>query len=98
LHVELRPPAKFGRLAELIHRAIPYPTVAILELGSHLHMSLAHKRWSLNEAGKTVREGPLVEVAWQTDGEQAHREAFLEALALGRQPRENLFSLYQGWI
>jgi hypothetical protein len=62
------------RLAELVHRAVPYPVLLIQTLvpsaaatpddGRHgagqLALSLAHKRAAQNEAGKVVLDGELV--------------------------------------
>lgn len=63
------------RLAELVHRAVPYPVLLIQALApspaatpddeppsppAQLALSLAHKRAAQNEAGKTVLDGELV--------------------------------------
>lgn len=63
------------RLAELVHRAVPYPVLLIQTLvpsvtatpdngppppPAQLALSLAHKRTAQNEAGKTVLDGELV--------------------------------------
>ena len=97
LHLILRPAAKLGRLVELVHRAVPYPVVAVAEQGQRTHLSLALKRWSQGEAGKTVLDDEVAAAEW-TDVDRPHRGAFLRALALDRQPRTTLFSVYQGWI
>ena len=97
LHLILRPAAKLGRLVELVHRAVPYPVVVVAEQGQRTHLSLALKRWSQGEAGKTVLDDEVVAVEW-TDVDWPHRGAFLRALALGGQPRATLFAVYQGWI
>ena len=55
--------AKTTRLVELVHRAIPYPVLLFIEQGIRLSLSVAHKRWSQSEAGKTVLEGDIVSVA-----------------------------------
>jgi hypothetical protein len=98
LHVVLRATAKLGRLIELLHRAVPYPVVAVTEQEERAHMSLAHKRWSQGEAGKTVLDGEVVAVNSAEVNDEPTRVAFLSALALGRQPHGTLFTLYQGWI
>src|SRR5450759_1715232 len=54
LSLSLRPDAKEGRLVELIHRAIPYPLLLVAKQSDNVTLSLAHKRWSQGEAGKTV--------------------------------------------
>lgn len=97
LRMMLRPAAKTARLVELLHRAVPYPVVAVCEQDSCATVSLAHKRWSLGEGGKTVLDGDVVAVDPEAAGE-AIRDDFLAALALDRQPRGSLFALYQGWV
>lgn len=97
LHLVLRATAKRGRLVELLHRAVPYPVVAVAEQGERSHLSLAHKRWSQGEAGKTVLDGDVV-AADPAEVAAPIRTAFLAALPLGRQPRGTLYALYQGWM
>ena len=60
LSAVLRADAQANRLAELIHRAVPYPVFLIASQGDALALSLAHKRWSQGEAGATVLDGALV--------------------------------------
>lgn len=92
-------PAKAGRLAELVHRAVPYPMVLLLNSEQTLMLSLAHKRWAQNEAGKVVLDGDMVEVALPGAAPSSAVEiAFMHALALGCQPQISLYALYQGWI
>ncbi len=99
LSVTLRGNAKAGRLAELVHRAVPYPMVLLLNSEQTLMLSLAHKRWSQNEAGKVVLDGGMVEVALPGEAPSSAIEtAFMRALALARQPQATLNALYQGWM
>ncbi len=98
LAVALRPAAKPPRLVELIHRAIPYPVVLVALHGDTVGLSLAHKRWSQGEAGKTVLDGDVVEVEWNHEWHEKHETEFLAAMALARQPRTHLSAVYQGWI
>jgi hypothetical protein len=94
----LRAQAKAGRLAELVHRAVPYPMFLILADAAGLYLSLAHKRWAQNEAGKVVLEGEIVEVTLAQSLGTPHAQDFLAALALATQPRTHLLALYQGWM
>lgn len=59
-------PASHSRLAELVHRAVPYPVLLLLATpqmeGQSLTLSLAHKRWAQNEADKVVLDGSLISV------------------------------------
>lgn len=95
LSLALRPEAKADRLAELIHRAIPYPVVLVAGQENRVSLSLAHKRWSQVEAGKMVLDDADL-LCHLTD--DASTAALLESLALSRQPRTHLRDLYQGWI
>jgi hypothetical protein len=97
LSVALRAGAKAERLVELIHRAVPYPVFLVAAEGTRLTLSLAHKRWSQNEAGATVLDGKPV--AARLEPKQGELEAaFCAALSLAHQPRADLYLLYQGWI
>ena len=90
-----RPDAKTARLIELIHRAIPHPVLLISTDADGTALSLAHKRPAEREAGRividrVVTSGPI--------GSTAVDQAFLASLALVRQPRHNLNTLYDGWL
>lgn len=103
------------RLAELVHRAVPYPVLLIQSLVPsatatpddgpppppvQLALSLAHKRAAQNEAGKTVLDGELVrsELLGPDPGVASVAGPLLEAMALDRQPHQDLMALYQGWM
>jgi hypothetical protein len=100
LAVTLRSEAKAYRLAELIHRAIPYPLFLILVQGDQTTLSLAHKRRAQNEADKFVLDGESVDVTASGNASLSAEviRRFLDAVALKNQPRANLLQLYQGWI
>lgn len=91
----LRPAAKLPRLVELVHRAIPYPLVLVTEVGSEVHLSLAHKRWSQGESGKVVVDD-LRQVSLEPAALTAADERFLESLAISGLPSQDLFALYNG--
>ena len=92
-------PAKPARLAELVHRAIPYPTILLLKSQQGLMLSVAHKRWALSEADKVILDGDVVAVTLLDDASSPAVETeFLQALALRRQPQATLHVLYQGWM
>lgn len=99
LHIALRPGAKAARIAELTHRAVPYPLILLVTAQDQLMLSMAHIRWAQNEAGKVVLEGEPATVVLAEDSIPADIfSAFLRALSISRQPRTNLKALYQGWL
>lgn len=103
-------PSQTLRLAELVHRAVPYPVVLIQALATSiatssasagpLALSVVHKRASQNEAGKVVLDGDLVrtELVDADAAPTATTMPLLDALALDRQPHQDLMALYQGWM
>lgn len=96
LHLSLRSDARQPRLVELLHRAVPYPMLLVTSQQADLQLSLAHQRWSQNEAGKVVLDGELVHAEIGDGGSMVME--FLSAMAITQQPRGNLYRLYQGWI
>ena len=104
-------PASLARLAELVHRAVPYPVLLLME-GPALTLSLAHKRWAQNEAGKVVLDGDPASASLShitedvvQDAEAVDRSiapqierAFVQSLSIARQPQTTLHALYQGWM
>ena len=98
LSAVLRADAQGVRLAELIHRAVPYPVFLVTSHGDTLSLSLAHKRWSQSEAGATVLDGEVMIARLRASLDESLGRAFVSALSLDRQPRNDLYALYQGWI
>lgn len=96
LSLTLKQDAKYARLTELIHRAIPYPILLIQEQAGSVSISLAHIRWSQGEAGRMVLDGEPLSVMLNKDSQAA--KDFLYFLKVSNQPRSDLRSLYQGWI
>ena len=93
------------RLAELVHRAIPYPVLMVLDDGGRLYLSMVHIRWAQKEVDKTVLDGELIQGTFVRNGsgtppttDASTMAAFLDAMDLSKQPRSDLFALYQGWI
>ncbi len=98
LELELRAAARSERLVELVHRAVPYPVLLIACLDGIPELSLAHKRRSLGEAGKTVIDGAIIAAQLREDCPADLLLAFRDTLAVKRQPCGTLRDLYQGWI
>lgn len=87
--------SNISRLAQLVHRAVPYPVLLLIHAPQGVFLSLAHKRGAQNEVGKVVLDG---EVATVDVGNLPSDHPFFQALSLARQPQATLFVLYQGWI
>lgn len=98
LRLALREKARTNRIVELVHRAVPYLVVLIAGDVDSLSVSLAHKRWSLGESGKTVLDDAVVEARFDESLEAGVVDAFTTAIALQRQPRGDLNELYGGWV
>lgn len=98
LRAALRATAQPTRLAELIHRAVPYPVLLIATQGDAMTISAAHKRHSHGEAGATVLDGALVVAALAANVNSNVAAAFAREVAVARQPRTDMFALYQGWM
>jgi hypothetical protein len=84
-----------ARLAELMHRAVPYPVLLLITTPKGQFLSVAHKRWAQNEAGKVVLDGEVTTVDFT--GDLRFTRAFMESLAVTSQPQGTLMTLYQGW-
>ena len=87
---------RVGRLAEVLHRAIPYPVVLVQAEGEGLNVSVAHKRQSRAERGAVVAEDVIM-TKW-IDGPPADAdEAFVAALGFVRLPQHDFFALYRAY-
>lgn len=89
-------PVNTTRLAELVHRAVPYPLLLLLATPEGVVLSMAHKRWAQNEVGKVVLDGEVATVV--AAGNLTPSHPFMHSLALARQPQATLMALYQGWL
>ena len=98
LQLSLHSGARAERLSELVHRAVPYPVLLVARQGNATQLSLAHKRWSLGEAGKTVLDGDVVAADVGNDRADPITAAFCDSLAITRRLHASLHALYQAWI
>lgn len=90
--------AKATRMVELIHRAIPYPVLLLTADDGGLTVSAAHKRQALNEVGRVVIDGVVAASGLDPETPDNVERGFLQSLGLARQPRRDLWTLYEGWI
>lgn len=98
LGLTLRAGAKPTRLVELVHRAVPYPLLLLIAQEGQAGVSAAHIRRSQGQSGETVLDGDIVSIVWNAECDGERWSAFLDALALSKQPRTSIHALYQGWI
>ncbi len=98
LALSLRPDAKPARLLELVHRAVPYHVLLIVNQSvSSPVLSGADKRWSQGESGRVVLDGNIV-TTHLSAATQPAVDALLGTLAVPRRPHPNLYTLYRSWL
>src|SRR5690606_4260141 len=97
LHLTLRPSARPARLIELLHRAVPHPTLLLISTPESVQLSLSHKRWAQNEAGKTALDGEITTAPVPPAAPQS-TTAVRDPVSLERHPRSDLSVFYQGWV
>lgn len=91
--------SQMQRVAELLHRAVPYPVLLIVDAGQTLAMSMAHIRWAQQEADKTVLDGDVLMATMPADQAASDAQSgFLSALPLHKQTRMHLHALVQSWM
>ena len=94
LQVDLKTLNRTGRIAEIIHRAIPYPLVVVFVFGATFAISLAHKRFSQAEKGAIVAE-EFVTTGWiDMASPTPVQQAFLDSLAVPNLPQTHFFTFY----
>lgn len=98
LQVDLRTPRHMGRIAEVIHRAIPYPLMVVFSHGTSCALSLAHKRFSLSERDAIVAEEFRTSGWIDLENPDAIEVAFLDSLAVPGLPHTHFLALYSGWV
>lgn len=98
LQVNLKTLKRINRIAEVVHRAIPYPLVVVFVHESTCTLSLAHKRFSQAEKGAIVAEG-LLTTGWiEPPTLTLAQRAFLDSLAVSGLPHTHLFAFYAALV
>lgn len=98
LHASLRPVAKAPRLAELVHRSIPYPVVLVLSIGETETVSLARKRPAQDGKRSIVTERVFLSEPIPVVAPSPSQQAFLDSLALPVLKIRTLADAYRAWI
>ncbi len=88
-----------SRISELVHRAIPYPTLLLVAYQNEIVITLANKRWSQTDASKVVLDDDVTSVVFSdmTIMNKSINQDFLQSLSLSK-PRSNLLDLYNSWV
>ncbi len=98
LQVDCKTRKRTGRLAQIIHRAIPYPLLIVFSHESSVAFSLAHKRFSQSEKGAIVADdfftSDWMDLTCPTDAQ----ESFLDSLEVAKLPRTDLFAFYSAMV
>ena len=98
LQVDCKTQKRTGRIAQIIHRAIPYPLMIVFSYESLVLISLAHKRFSQSEKGAIVAEefhnSDWVDLTCPSDVQTS----FLNSLELKSVPHTNLFAFYSSVV
>ncbi len=94
LQVNLKTLNRTSRIAEIIHRAIPYPLVVVFTYKTMCTMSLAHKRFSQAEKGAIVAEDFLITDWIDLLAPTPIQQAFLDSIALPVLPHTHFYAFY----
>ncbi|MGC9261205.1 MAG: DUF4391 domain-containing protein [Phycisphaerae bacterium] len=98
LQANLHQITRHQRIAEAIHRAIPYPVLLLLACESRVAISMAHKRFSQSDRNKIIAE-ELFSTDWLIpDFATGVDKDFLADMAIGNLPQNNFYALYNGWL
>jgi len=95
----LRAARRAVRVAELLHRAIPYPVLLVATAADSARVSIAHKRTSRGEDGRFVADEVRTTAPFDPATPDPAACAFLRSLALASAAAyaRDLFELYDAW-
>lgn len=95
LQVNLKQTGRMKRLAEIVHRAIPYPFLIIFVFDTACSISLAYKRFSQTDKDAIVAED-FQATGWLNFANPTELQAaFLESLNIMTWPHTHFFAFYQ---
>jgi hypothetical protein len=95
LQVNLKHTGRVNRLAEIVHRAIPYPLFVIFVSNTTCSISLAYKRFSQAEKEAIVADGFQATGWLDMSNPTKNQLAFLESLDISTWPHTNFFAFYR---
>ena len=95
LQVNLKQTGRVNRLAEIVHRAIPYPLFVVFVSDTTCSISLAYKRFSKAEKEAIVAEGFQATGWLDLSNPTELQSAFLESLNITTWPHTHFFAFYR---
>ena len=95
LQINLKQTGRVNRLAEIVHRAIPYPLFVVFVSDTTCTISLAYKRFSQAEKEAIVAEGFQTTGWLDLSNPTENQAAFLESLDISTWPHTNFFAFYR---
>jgi len=97
LQVNLKTLNRTSRIAEIIHRAIPYPLVIVFTFETLCALSLANKRFSQAEKGAIVAEDFIITSWIDLAAPTSVQHAFLVSLVMSDLPHTHFFAFYSAF-
>jgi hypothetical protein len=94
LQADLKARKRVARLAEVVHRAIPYPVILVFVHEGAALVSLAHKRFSQAEKGAIVAEDFMATDWIDLADPTPVQRAFLVSFRLADLPQIHFYALY----
>lgn len=98
LHVDLKTCKRTSRIAEIIHRSIPYPLLIVFALENMCALSTAHKRFSQAEKGAIVAEDFMITDWIDLSNPTPVQKDFMASLAIANLPHTNFFAFYSAFV
>ncbi len=98
LQVNLKTQRRTSRIAEVVHRAIPYPLVIVFALEPVCALSVAHKRFSQAEKGAVVAEDLHLTDWIDLSVPTQIQKDFLVSLAMSTLPHTHFFAFYSALV
>jgi len=95
LQVNLKKAGRVKRLAEIVHRAIPYPLSVVFVSEMACSTSLACKRFSQAEKEAIVAEGFLAKGWVDLLNPTENQVTFLKSLTISTWPHTHFFAFYR---
>ena len=95
LQVNLKQTGRANRLAEIVHRAIPYPLFVVFISDTTCSISLANKRFSQSEKGAIVAEDFQATGWMDLVNPTPPQVAFLDSLNITTWPHTHFFAFYR---